>query len=144
MSNPPSILIDSLIDARAALAAARDLGVAVTLRIRDDTAAALGGEVIARIFASAREEFPGVGFTTAVDCANAPGLAIALLRRGVDRISLRGPADMLARIADIAAACGGALDDDPRPALDLAQAARPRQACAGWLASGGTGGEPPG
>lgn len=137
--DPPAILIDSLDDARVALAAAQDLGVGVTLRVREDTAAALGADVIARMVAVAREEFPGVGFTTAVDCGDAPGLAIALLRRGVERVSVRAPADAIARLAAIAEALGArALGDDPAPALDLGGARAPRQACRRWLGAGGT------
>lgn len=129
-------------DAGTALRVAQDLGTGVTLRVREDTAAALGAAVIAGIFALARDEFPDVALSTAVECGNAPGLAIALLRRGIDRIALRGPADMLTRVAAIAAAHGGAiLDDDPTPALDLARVSRPQQACERWLASGGTDGQ---
>jgi hypothetical protein len=135
----PVIAIYGLADARAAAAAAAALDIPVTLRIPADVAAGIGADVIAQLFVLTRAEFPSARLTAAVDCAGAPGLAIALLRRGIDRVRVDGPAEMLRRVADIAAESGATLDDVTGPALDLLSVDDPRKACEAWLKGFKTG-----
>jgi hypothetical protein len=68
-----------------------------------------------------------------VDCADAPGLALALLRRGIDAVRVEGPEEMLGRIEDIASRTGAALFVRPAECLDLLAATDPRAACEAWL-----------
>ncbi|MGZ8996071.1 MAG: hypothetical protein ACXW3P_06205 [Rhodospirillales bacterium] len=134
----PVIVIYSLADALAAAVAADALDLPVILRVPAEVAAGLGADVIGNLFALARSELPHAKLTAAVDCADAPGLALAMLRRGIDRVRVHGSQEMLRRIADIAAQTGAAAaldgsDDDAAPTLDLLAVDSPRTACAAWL-----------
>jgi hypothetical protein len=131
--DPPTILIYGLDDARAAAAAAACLGLPVTLLVPASIAAGLGADVIAALFASVRREVPQARLTAAVDCADAPGLALALLRRRIDAVRVEGPEKMLRRIQDIASRTGAALAARPPACLDLLAASDPRAACDAWL-----------
>ncbi len=129
-----AVLIYNLADAEATLAAATSLAVPVTLWIREDIAAGYGATVIGRIFALARAAHPEADVRVAVDCGDAAGLALALLRRGVDRVCLIGCEEMLVRVAAIAADYGAALAPLPPDALDLLAVDEPKKTCALWLA----------
>jgi len=56
--------------------------------------------------ARARREFPDIAFTLIVDCGDAPGYALACLRAGVTRISMRTWNE---KVADIARQMGAEL-----------------------------------
>ncbi len=134
----PAIVVYSLRDARGAAAAtaAAALDLPVSLRVPADIAAGLGADVIGSLFASLRAEFPQARVIAAVDCADAPGLALALLRRGIDRVRVEGPDEMRRRLADIAAQSGAALNDEAgvtSEALDLLTVDDPQAACEAWL-----------
>ncbi|MDZ3838501.1 MAG: hypothetical protein U0S49_14120 [Rhodospirillales bacterium] len=129
----PTILIYGIDGARAAAAAAASLGLAVTLLVPAPVAAGLGADVIGKLFAIVRDEVPQARITAAVDCADAPGLALALLRRGIDALRVEGPEDMLRRIAEIASQCGASLAEEPAESLDLLAVRDPRAACEAWL-----------
>lgn len=129
-----AVFIYNLADAEAALAVATSLAIPVTLWIREDLAAGYGAAVIGRIFALARATHPEADVHVAVDCGDAAGLALALLRRGVDRVRLIGCDEMLARVSAIAAGYGAALAPLPPDALDLLGVDDPKKACALWLA----------
>lgn len=137
----PAIVVYGLADARAAAAAAAALDIAVTVRVPAAVAAGLGADVIGALFARVRAEVPVARITAAVDCADAPGLALALLRRGIDRVRIDAGAEARRRIADIAARSGAALDDAkpdagpdmPGQELDLLHVDDPASACETWL-----------
>lgn len=129
---PPAVFVYSLADAEAALAAVADDGGSLDLWIREDTAAGYGAAVIGRIFSAARTAYPTVRFRACVDCGDAPGLALALLRRRIDRVHLVGSAALLDRIADIAGRTGAALAPLPADPLDLLDVDEPKKACAMW------------
>jgi hypothetical protein len=63
-----------------------------------------------------------------VDADDAPGLAMAALRSGLDRLVFTGPAELAEKLAAIAAQAGGRLARTRPTALDLADAADPRAA----------------
>lgn len=133
----PAIVVYGLADARAAATAAAALDVAVTLRIPAAVAAGLGADVIGSLFARLRAEVPEARITAAIDCADAPGLALALLRRGIDRVRVDAGEEARRRVADIAARSGAALDDAepdmPGQELDLLDVDEPVSACETWL-----------
>jgi len=135
----PTILIYGVDDARAAAAAAASLDLAVTLLVPAPIAAGLGADVIGKLFAIVRGEVPRARVTAAVDCADAPGLALALLRRGIDAVRVEGPEDMLRRVEDIACQSGAALAEEPAECLDLLAVSNPRAACEAWLGGFKTG-----
>jgi hypothetical protein len=135
----PTILVYGLDDARAAAAAAAACGLSVTLLVPAPVAAGLGADVIGKLFAIVRDEVPQARLTAAVDCADAPGLALALLRRGVDAVRVDGPEEMLRRIEDIASLSGARLAVAPAECLDLLAVTDPRAACEAWLGGFKTG-----
>ncbi len=118
------IVVHDHAQARTALAAAAELGVAVTLQSPEGAAGYLG---------------PGYfrGLDVVLDCGDAPGLALGALRAGVKRIRLRASPEVLIKVADIAAQSGAILDRENGPGLDLAAVPPSRwaAACRAWLAS---------
>jgi fructose/tagatose bisphosphate aldolase len=128
-----AIIVHTLEDARFALAAAAEVGVPVTLRSAPGAAAYLGPQIFHAIIETARVEHPGVDAIGALDCGEDAGFALAALRLGIERVRVDLPAETRARIADIARQHGGALDDDPAPALDLIDCDTPAEKCRDWL-----------
>jgi hypothetical protein len=133
------IIVHSLEHARAALAAAAELRVAVTL---DSAPAAAGyggpawfGEIVAAVAA----EFPAVAVTATLDCGEAPGDVMAAVRwasaPGRPKLMLRftGDDETAARLADIAGQAGLTLCRDRPAGLDLRAARDPVAACRTWL-----------
>ena len=129
----PIVIVHGLDDARAALAAAAELGVAVILRSAPGAAAYLGAATFREMVAEAARAHPGVAVTAVLDCADDPGLALNALREGVKAVRVAVAPAVEARIADIAAQVGAVLDDDDGPALDLLYADDPCAACRAWL-----------
>jgi fructose/tagatose bisphosphate aldolase len=128
-----AIIVHGLEDARAALAAAAELGVPVTLRSAPGAAAYLGAQIFREIIETARAEYPGVDAVGVLDCGEDAGFALAALRNGVERVRVDLPAETRARVADIARQHGAALDDDPVSALDLLDCDTPAERCRKWL-----------
>ena len=128
-----AIIVHGLEDARAALAAAAELGVPVTLRSAPGAAAYLGAQIFRQIIETARAEYPGVDAVGVLDCGEDAGFALAALRNGVERVRVDLPAETRARVADIARQHGAALDDDPVSALDLLDCDTPAERCRTWL-----------
>jgi hypothetical protein len=113
----PAVVIHGLAHARTVLAAGRP----VTL-LSARGAALFGGcgwwrAVIER----ARGEFPAVPFDDILDCADAPGFALAALRIGQRLLVLDPTAPGWDAVAAIAASQGGAVLGARPPALDLAE-----------------------
>ena len=128
-----AVIVHDLTQARAAMAAAATLGMPVTLRSAPDAAGYLGAGVFRAIIEAAAAEYPDVSVHAVLDCGDAPGLALGALRTGIPAVRLRAPPDVLARVADIAAQLGAALDCDEQPALDLKGLKDPEAACRRWL-----------
>lgn len=130
------VLIHSLDHARAALGAARDLGVAVTLLSAPGAGAYAGAGWFAEIEAQARREFPTVEAAFVLDCGDDASAAMAALDRGVRRIAFGAPRRMRDKIADMARQTGVELVRVSGPALDLgtlAARADGLAACREWL-----------
>lgn len=126
---PRAVIVHGLDHARAALAAAAEQGVAVALFSPPAAAASHGPLWFARLDAAMRSEArPPALFV--LDCAAAPGHALAALRHGLRDISLEAPPDVIARLALMG------LRVHPRPAraLDLLDDPDPLSACRAWLA----------
>ena len=136
MTPPASVVVHGIAHARAAAAAAAALGVPVRLRSAPGAAVYAGAAWFEELLALVRAEFPEAGVEGSLDCADAPGYALAALRRGCRLIRFSGSRRMTARIAAVAEAGGARLDDDAGPVLDLAGAADPAAACRDWLARG--------
>ena len=132
---PPAIVIHGLGHAEAALAAAAELGVAVTLLSAKGAAGYAGPSWFRAVVAEARAAHPEVDATAVLDCGDMPGYALAALRDGAPVIRFSG--DTADKIADIAAQYGARVIAGRPGALDLADVERARRdlirACREWL-----------
>jgi hypothetical protein len=106
------IIIHSLDDARAAVAAAAERGAPVTLHSAAGAGAYAGIGWFERVVATACAEFPQAAVTAVLDCGDAPGAVLEAVRwlkePGRARVALRftGDAATAARLADIAGQAG--------------------------------------
>ena len=132
----PQIVVYALADARAALQAAADCDIAVTL-VSPAGAAAFGGPAWFReLMVQAGEAVPGATFDGVLDCASEAGHALAAIREGVGAICFEGPDDVRAKIQDIATQAGCAVVAiDYENALDLNECADAVATCRAWLAA---------
>ena len=128
-----AIVVHGMDHARAALAAATELDVAVRLLSAPGAAAFAGALWFERLFAEARREFPDAECDAVLDCGDSAGLALGALRQGLPLIRFHGPKAVAGRLAAIAKRHGAALDPGRGAALDLAHADDPLDACRGWL-----------
>ncbi len=131
----PQIVVYASADACAALEAAADCGIAVTL-VSPAGAAATGGPAWFRdVMVQARTAVPQAKFDGVLDCADNAGHALAAIRTGVAAICFDGPEEVAVKIADIAAQAGCSLVAiDYQRALDLDHCADAAAACRHWLA----------
>ena len=134
---PRSVVVHGIAHARAAVSAAAMLDVSVRLRSAPGAAVYAGAAWFEELVALVRTDFPEVTIEGSLDCADAPGYALAALRRGSRLIRFRGSRSAATKIAAIARSYGACLDDDDRPALDLADVADPLTACREWLERSG-------
>ena len=134
-SLPPAIVIHGLAHAAAALAAAAELGVPVTLISAPSAAGYAGPAWFRSVVEQARAAHPEVAVTAVLDCGDMPGYALAALRDGVAAIRFSG--DTAEKIADIAAQYGARVIAARPEALDLAPIERKGwdmvRACREWL-----------
>ncbi len=130
------VVFHSLAHARAALAAAAEAGVAVTLQSAPGAAAYAGAGYLKAIVDKAAAEHAEVDCTATIDCGADAGIAMAALRIGWRTIRFSGPAKVRAKLADIAAQTGARLvaDEAEAPeALDLLGVADAGAACRDYL-----------
>ena len=137
LPRPRVVIVHHLDHVRAALAAADALGTPVIVRSAPAAAAYGGAGWFRALVAAARVQYPGVAVTAVLDCGRDPGLALAALREGIPVVRLGGNRAARARVAEIAAAHGAALDSSRAHALDLLDLADPLAACRAWLAAAG-------
>ena len=131
------IVVHSRDHARAALAAAGELGIAVTLASPPGFAAYGGAGYFVRMIAAAGEGLADVDHDAVLDCGDAAGHALGALREGVTCIAIRLPRERRDRLAEIAATYGAKIVAPVRGALDLAGEDDPAAACRVWLSRGG-------
>jgi fructose/tagatose bisphosphate aldolase len=129
-----AIIVHSLENARAALAAASDLAVPVTLRSAPGAAAYLGPQIFRAMIDAARIDYPEVEVVAVLDCGSDAGFALAAFRAGIECVRVELPAETSVRVADIAEQYGATLDNDHAPPLDLLDCDLPLEACRTWLA----------
>jgi hypothetical protein len=126
------VVVQDFGQARAALAAAGELAVAIQLRSAPDAAAYAG---VGYLHALGR----AAGHELLIDCGDDPGLVMAALRTGCRKLAFSGSAELAAKLADLAAQHGATLrhetappdallldaGTDPRPALQARLAPSP-------------------
>ena len=130
------IIVHSLADARAALAAAAALGTPVTLTSAPGAGCYAGPRWFLALAAAAAREFPDARYDAVLDCADEPGTVLAALRAGCKRVIFTGAAEARQKLAEIAAASGAALDGAAgETTLDLRHARDAEAACRSFLAA---------
>lgn len=133
---PRPIRIHGLPDARAACAAAAELGVPVLLVSAPAASAHAGALWFRDVAARAAAEFPTVAVTAVLDCADRAGDAQGALASGLRTVLFTGRAEVAERLADIARARGATLLTGILPALDLRSVRDRDAACREWLGGG--------
>ena len=128
-----AVIIHSLAHARAALAAAAEFDVPVTLSSAPGAAAYVGPGWFQEVAAQARDAFPEVEATVLIDCGARPGHVLAALRTGFACVRFTGGKAVSERLAAIAEAYGAELVTGRLDALDLRLATEPATACRAWL-----------
>lgn len=97
------VVVRDLAEARAALAG----GDGVTL-VGEAGLAGIGWwRELLRLL---RAEFPDRPFEAVLDCGPAPGLVLAALRAGIDRVAVEAEPDVVAKLQAIAAQTGARVD----------------------------------
>jgi len=130
----PAIMIHSLDDARAALAAASSLGSAVILVSAPGAAAYAGAAWFQRVVEIAATEYPEVKMTAILDCDDAAGHVLGALRAGLRRVRYSGGGEVAAKLAEIARSYGAELVADEIEAFDPRGEKDPADACRRFLA----------
>jgi len=116
----PVIVIHSLAHAVAALSAAAEAGRPVVIASAPDAGIYAGPGWFGAVLRTAREAVPGAQCTALLDCGDDAGAAMAAIRAGIPAIVFAGPADVTARLADIATKAGTKLlSERPAAVLDL-------------------------
>lgn len=127
------VIVHSLDDARAALAAAAALGCPLTLASAPGAAAYAGAAWFRDLVSQARTAHPSVPVVAVLDCGDQPGLALAALRAGLRHLRCAAPPEAAFRLADIAGQLGATVIADIGPAFDPRGARDPVAACRAWL-----------
>jgi fructose/tagatose bisphosphate aldolase len=128
------IIIHSLADARAALAAAQALKVPVTLVSAEGAGGYAGASWFKALVDAAAAEFSEVVLTAVLDCADEPGTALNALRHGIKHLRFTGAAAPRRRLKDIARELGAEIEIGKAPqALDLLDQPNPEEAALAYL-----------
>jgi len=128
------IIIHSLADAQAALAAAEALAVPVTLVSAEGAGGYVGALWFKAVIETATAKHPTFAATAVLDCAGEAGTVLNALRHGIKRVRFAGSAAALKRLKEIARACGAEIESGRRPAaLDLLRERDAAAACRRYL-----------
>lgn len=128
-----AIIIHGLEDARAALAAARELRVPVAIISAPGGGGYGGAGWFAALVREAQAECPDVPVTAILDCADAPGFVLGAFRAGLKAVRFTGREDVAAKLADIAGAHGAILITGDVATIDLRGRRDAVAACKTWL-----------
>lgn len=131
MSNP--IIIHDLEHAKAALAAAAEMDVDVTLISAPGAVAYLGATVFRDIVAEAARAHPQARYTAVLDCGDEPGLALGAMRHGIQAVRIHNGPELSGKLADIAAQRGVTVYQGGGPEMDMAGMTNLLGACRAWL-----------
>jgi hypothetical protein len=131
MSN--AIIIHSQEHAQAALSAACDLDMEITLISPPGAAAYLGATVFRDMVARAAESQPDARYRAVLDCGDEPGLALGALRHGIKGVRINNGPELSEKLADIATQRGAFVYTEQGDELDLYGMNNPGDACRAWL-----------
>lgn len=127
------VIVHNLAQARAAIAAAETAGKPVTLMSTPGAAGYVGAPYWRELMAAAGADKAAVAVTAILDCGDKPGHALGALAEGIECVRVAASDDVLARIADIAARSGAALDTVDARALDLLDVKDAEAALRDWF-----------
>lgn len=137
--DPPAVTVHAAAEAALALSLAGERGV--LLLSAPGAAGFLGPAWFLGIVAAARETVPGVLHKPVLDCADAPGQALAALRAGLRELVLDSACPAFSQVAAAAEEVGGRLRTRRPASLDLGlldvTRAGARARLAAWLAGAG-------
>ncbi|MGH6968208.1 MAG: hypothetical protein ACREEL_06340 [Stellaceae bacterium] len=128
------IVVHSLDQARAALAAAAALGREVTLASAAGAGTYAGPGWFKALTEAAMGAVPAARCDTVLDCGTASGAVLAALQLGLKRARFTGDARARGRLQSIAAQLGAVVEMDAAPTLDLRGVRQPEARCRAWLA----------
>lgn len=128
-----AIRVHCAADAHAAVRAAAELQLPVTLISAEGAAGYAGSGFFAALVADARAAYPGVSVTSVLDCGAAAGYVLGALRQGAVSVRFRGDSATAAKLDAIARARNATLITTEIPALDLAHVDDADAACRTWL-----------
>ncbi len=131
-----AIIVHSLDHARAAVGAAAEAGVPVTLLSAEGAAGTVGAAWFREVVASASAAHPEVAVTAVLDCGDKAGHVLGALRLGLKRLRFTGRKATAEKLAQIAAREGATLINRRGQALDLLDVPDPAAACRKWLSGG--------
>ncbi|HUN48425.1 MAG TPA: hypothetical protein VMU85_17985 [Stellaceae bacterium] len=132
------IVIHSLADALAALAAAGQLRTPVILESAAGAGGFAGPAWFKAVVDQARAAFPGVEASAMLDCADEAGTVLAALQQGLTTLRFTGKPTTLRRLKDIARQAGATIETGRRkPALDLLDNGDPAAALRAYLGATG-------
>ncbi len=132
------IIVHSLAEARAAVTAAAELGVPVTLASAPEAAGYLGALWFRELVRMASAERPEARVSALIDCGDQPGHVMAALRQGLKRVRFTGPKATAETLGNLARQYDAEIVTGALRAHDLAHdpmdQAKPEAACRRWLA----------
>ena len=130
------IVFHTLEHARAALAAALEADVAVTLRSAPGAAAYAGTGYLKAIADAAAKDYPKARVTWVIDCGADAGTVLGALRIGWKKLRFSGPDSLREKLTDIAAQRDATVtgEADGETDLDLLEHHDPAAACRDALA----------
>jgi len=129
------VIVHSLADARAALAAASALHRPITLASAYGAGGYAGPLWFKGVIEAAAAEFPEVSVSAVLDCADEAGTVLLALRHGLKRVRFTGNAAARKRLQAIAAELGAEIETGRRPAaLDLREVRDPAAELRAYLA----------
>ncbi len=127
------VIVHSLSQATAALAAAHELGCPITIASAPGASATVGVRWFQAVVEQACKVYPEVPVRAVIDCAERPGEALAALRCGFKAVRFSGKPAVAVKLAAIAAQLNAEIVTGRQRALDLLDQADPTQATRDWL-----------
>jgi fructose/tagatose bisphosphate aldolase len=114
------IIVHSLADARAAVAAAAELGLPVTLMSAPGAGAYAGALWWKALVAAAAADHPAAQVASILDCGEEAGSVLAAFRAGLKHVRFTGPDAAREKLAALAEARGAILEREAaEPVLAL-------------------------
>ena len=129
-----AVIVHSLAHAKAALAAAHELGCPITIASAPGASATVGVRWFQSVVEQAASAYPTVSLRAEIDCAERPGEALAALRCGLKAVRFSGKPAVAAKLSAIAAQLDAEIVTGRQSALDLLGQADPALATREWLA----------